>query len=243
MGFWDGRRALQAGTSARFLPGAAAVRRPHAAAQNVSSSFPVSHHRGAVQNFPTKNTGDLQWKIAAKYNARPCRDARKAARPRTARNRKTTGPRTMETMKNTEARPASGCIPWTTSDRASPKTKPRPRPWGRGRACVTLHLMPCADRAGNASAIQSIPLCRDAASLPAQAIQRHEGRALSGARPVLDRDARDRGAAAARGPDQFGRHSAGAGVPVEVFYRVASWLVLVISISLVGLGATALLRQ
>src|SRR5262249_4732535 len=42
--------------------------------------------------------------------------------------------------------------------------------------------------------------------------ERHEARTLSGARAVLDRDARNLGGAAAgRGGDQFPRHLAGAG--------------------------------
>jgi hypothetical protein len=37
------------------------------------------------------------------------------------------------------------------------KSKARPKRWGFGRANVTLHLMPCTARAGNASGIRSIP--------------------------------------------------------------------------------------
>jgi len=42
-------------------------------------------------------------------------------------------------------------------DLARVKSKARPKRWGRGRANVTLHLLPCAAGARNASGIQSIP--------------------------------------------------------------------------------------
>jgi hypothetical protein len=37
------------------------------------------------------------------------------------------------------------------------KSTTRPKRWGSGRANVTLHLLPCAARAGNTSGIGSIP--------------------------------------------------------------------------------------
>src|SRR5580658_2128039 len=42
----------------------------------------------------------------------------------------------------------------------------RPKRWGCGRANVTLHLLPCATRAGNASDIRSIPAIQGAPIMP-----------------------------------------------------------------------------
>src|ERR1700722_10193281 len=51
-----------------------------------------------------KNTGDLQWKFTANYNARPCADERKDAGAGTMGVNGKTMRRTMETMKNTMER-------------------------------------------------------------------------------------------------------------------------------------------
>jgi hypothetical protein len=37
----------------------------------------------ALQNIQNENTGDLQWKCALNYNAKPCGDERKVAGART----------------------------------------------------------------------------------------------------------------------------------------------------------------
>lgn len=41
-------------------------------------------------------------------------------------------------------------------------SRTRPKPWDRGRAKVTLHILPCAARAGKASGIRSIPAIQGA---------------------------------------------------------------------------------
>ena len=46
---------------------------------------------------------------------------------------------------------------WGSTQSYAARKQTRPRPWGSGRANVTLHLLPCAARAGNANGIQSIP--------------------------------------------------------------------------------------
>jgi hypothetical protein len=62
----------------------------------------------AGQTGPNKNTGDLQWKFADNYNARPCADERKDAGAGTMGSNGKTMRRTMETMKKYNGVTASG---------------------------------------------------------------------------------------------------------------------------------------
>src|SRR3984957_7020005 len=77
--------------------------------------------------------------------------------------------RTM-TKNNGKKKKSEGCLRPVVSrlGMTAPEKAKRVRSTGSGRANVTLHLMPCALRAANASEIQSIPAIQGAApSVPA----------------------------------------------------------------------------